>query len=738
MIIATFTSEFFARVRDWGLESEVPVFVFGLPRSGTTLIEQILASHSAIHGAGELGMSGQTRNLLAGPGGSSVPEAILAVNRLDRAGVHRIAESWLRELQAHDTKAARIVDKMPENYVNLGLLAALFPRARFIHCQRDVRDVAVSCWFTNFKQVNWANDQDAIVSRFREYRRLMAHWRRVLPVPILEVSYEDVVADLETQARRLIAGCGLEWEPACLAFHQTRRAVHTASMTQVRQPIYSRSVGRWRNYSEALASLFARLEDQEQQDEGAASVQEAIKLDPSNAERHYKEGKALQEQGKFEAAADSYRRAVQLWTYLPEAQADLSVVLTRLDRPEEAAASLQEALRLKPNFPQAYNNLGDAQVQMGDIAGAEASFRAAARLDPRYACSLAPLLGARLPDSELDALRGVLTAPELRESERCQVHYSLAQVHDARGEHAEAARHAERANALDRALRVKRGQTSDPAAHADFVDLNISTFTPDFFHHVRGWGVESEIPVFVFGLPRSGTTLVEQILASHSRVHGAGERALSWDAFCLLAKNKDAEEQVSKVRAEEAFAVLGTDRERVHRVAASCLERLRGLHSSASRVVDKMPDNYLYLGLLATLFPQARFIHCRRDLRDVALSCWLTTFKRVDWANDQDAIVSRFREYRRLMAHWRRVLPVPILEVSYEDVVADLETQARRLVSGCGLEWEPACLAFHQTRRPVHTASAIQVRQPIYSRSVGRWRNYADALRPLFAQLGAF
>ncbi len=150
-----------------------------------------------------------------------------------------------------------------------------------------------------------------------------------------------------------------------------------------------------------------------------------------------------------------------------------------------------------------------------------------------------------------------------------------------------------------------------------------------------------------------------------------------------------------------------------------------------------MPDNYSHLGLLAALFPHATFIHCQRDVRDVAVSCWLTSFTKLQWTNEPDHIALRIRDYKRLMHHWRKVLPVPILEVSYETVVADVEAEARRLVAGCGLEWEPACLTFYETRRPVRTASILQVRQPIYSRSVGRWRKYAEALAPLFAQLDA-
>lgn len=155
--------------------------------------------------------------------------------------------------------AARVGDKMPENYVHLGLLATLLPNAVFIHCRRDLRDVAVSCWITGFRSVHWTNDTQHIAARFQQYDRLMKHWRAVLPAAIHEVDYEETVDDVEGVARRLLAACGLEWEPACLEFHGTKRPVRTASFSQVRQPVYRGSVGRWKNYETELADLFAAL-----------------------------------------------------------------------------------------------------------------------------------------------------------------------------------------------------------------------------------------------------------------------------------------------------------------------------------------------------------------------------------------------------------------------------------------------------------------------------------------------
>ena len=276
----------------------------------------------------------------------------------------------------------------------------------------------------------------------------------------------------------------------------------------------------------------------------------------------------------------------------------------------------------------------------------------------------------------------------MTDAQRLLLHFGLAQVLDARGEYAEAAEHLDRGNALQLSEWRKCGQEYDPKEYEFLITRMIAVCTPDFFERVRGFGLESELPVFVVGLPRSGTTLIEQILASHSQVFGAGEIKLARDTMAALGgQGVDFIEGLRRL-----------DRPTAQRLASRHLERLRALSGAALRIVDKMPDNYLYLGLLASLFPRAKFIHCRRDLRDVAVSCWMTHFREIRWANDQRHIASRFHEYQRMMEHWRKVLPVPLLEVDYEETVADLEGVARKLVAWCGLAWEPTCLEFHRSK----------------------------------------
>jgi hypothetical protein len=260
------------------------------------------------------------------------------------------------------------------------------------------------------------------------------------------------------------------------------------------------------------------------------------------------------------------------------------------------------------------------------------------------------------------------------------------------------------------------------------VDRIIDVFDQSYFRRTTGFGVDSELPVFVVGMPRSGTTLCEQILASHSRVFGADELP---DMARTVRELKDRYGDPSDTRDYAGYAER-LSRDVVRSTAEHHLNRLQSLSPRSSRIVDKMPMNYRHLGLIATLFPRAKIIHCRRDPMDTGFSCYSKDFVSVPlWASDLRSIGEVYRQYDQLMAHWRGVLPIEILEFQYESVVGDLERWARRLIGHCGLEWEDHCLEFYRTDRQVKTASLEQVRRPIYDTSIGRWRRFERHLGPL-------
>jgi tetratricopeptide (TPR) repeat protein len=379
----------------------------------------------------------------------------------------------------------------------------------------------------------------------------------------------------------------------------------------------------------------------------------------------------------------------------------------------------------------AHINLGGIHEELGEMPQAEAAYRTAIGNVPKFGLAyakLATLLRARLPDADGAALEERVADPETNPSARARLLFALGLVLDAREEYARAAECARQANALN--MELARGPRSyTPNLHIQYVDSVIQGFTPGLFEQVAGGGLDDIRPVFVFGLPRSGTTLVEQVLASHSQIYGAGELRLTRKSFDSIPYAIDCPGP-----APDCLARLTPMA--VRRLAEQHRDRLEHLAEGrpAERIVDKMPDNYIYLGLLAAMFPRAVFIHCRRDLRDIAVSCWTTDFRpeNIPWASDPNYMGSRFEQYLRLMDHWRSVMPVPIHEVNYEDTVADLEGVTRSLLAACRLEYEPGCLEFHRTRRRVKTASIGQVRQPIYCHSVGRWRNYESELDDLF------
>ncbi len=507
-----------------------------------------------------------------------------------------------------------------------------------------------------------------------------------------------------------------------------------------------RVLGRWEEarteYLETLrlapdqaltnAHLGLVLKAEDKLGQAISWLRNAIDLEPGNADYWRWMGELYEEMDESEPAIPVWQALVALKPDDVPGRLSLGRALQDEGRFDEAREQYETVLAIQPDAAAARMNLGWLHEEVGELAEAEADYRAARLMQPDFPLPLArlgTLLRGKLDDPELAAIEDRLTDEKLGENPRGRLLFALAHVLDARGDYARAAECLVQSNAIS--LKSGRRPDYDPTDHEQFVDSLTAVFTREFLESSAGQGSDSRRPIFIFGLPRSGTTLTEQVLASHSRIHGAGELRLGRKSF------------------EAVPRVLGVDEAPIHcvsQVDALVLNRIAEMHltalaehdqGAAARVVDKMPENYVNFGFLTLLFPNALFIHCKRDPRDVAVSCWMTDFAKIPWAFHPDHIASRFVQYRRLMDHWREVLPGRMLEIDYEETVVDLESVARRMIAAAGLEWEPACLEFHRTERPVRTASVTQVRQPVYQRSVARWKNYEPALKDLFAALEA-
>ena len=768
-----------------GSPSELPVFIVGMPRSGTTLIEQILASHPLAYGAGELEFFYQRFNGLAGAQPHSYPECL---ESMTAAGLQTIADEYLAHLRSFSSSAVRITDKMPWNFLHLGLISLMFPKARVIHCRRDPLDTCVSIYFQRFTGRHpYCCNLGELGHYYREYERLMEHWRSVLPSGMmLDVQYEDLVEKPEEISRKLLAFCGLAWDDRCLHFHETQRAVSTPSSWQVRQPIYKTSKERWKRYEKHLVPLLEALSagstdvpvrhtqktgsslagqfhdrgiillKQGLPEDAVVNFRKALELQPDLTVAWYNLGCALQELGLLTEAMESYRSSLALKPDLPEAlnnlgtaflaqgklnnaserfrqaienrpdyadaHMNLGSVLKKQGKLLDAEASLQQSLALRPNSAEALNNIGSLYLELGRSGEAQRNLEKAIELEPAYVAAYLNYSRSRkfsLADLNLTKRLEELLARSSKEEDQSNLHFILGKIYSDCARYDEAFLHYQHGNQLER-----KKHAYNEGDFSGLVDRLQRTFSANLLRRGIGQGSSSELPIFILGMPRSGTTLIEQIISSHPLVCGGGELDFLHETSRRLA--------VAKEQPWPECAAMLTAKELLE-IADEYVRYLRMLHSSADRITDKMPSNFQNIGLIAQLFPHAKVVHCRRDAMDTCLSIYFQKFMEVHpYAYDLSEIGRRYRDYERLMEHWNTVLPQGMmLDVQYEDVVEQPEVISRKLIEFCGLEWDDRCLKSHKNERAVQTASSWQVRQPIYTTSKARWKRYEQHLGPL-------
>lgn len=473
-----------------------------------------------------------------------------------------------------------------------------------------------------------------------------------------------------------------------------------------------------------LAHLFDR---QDRYYAAQKELAKALELEPEHPGVLNMLARTEIEMNRLEEAGESIAKLEQLDPDAPATLISRAQLHSARDDYESAEADLLRALELHPGAADAHCNLGHTLLLIGRIDEAIEHFERAAEINPG---ALAALVTARaFPDEPevLEKMEKFSRNPLVPSETRAAMSFALNSVHDKQGAYDDAFDHANRANAL-----VHKVISYSPDHASRYIDAIIRRFPSGLFERCRELGHWSERPIFVCGMPRSGTTLTEQVLCSHPDVFGAGELG----TVPAITRMMPA---VLKVKAPYPGCMKKFYRRTSEHAAIYYLQKIAALDDTAVRVIDKLPHNFEHLGLISLIFPNARIIHLRRDPRDVAISNYFTNFKMkrgvMGFAFDLANIGHAINDHDRIMDHWRSVLPVPIYDLRYEDLIEDQEGATRKLLEFAGLDWDERVMEFHKTERAVKTASVWQVRQPIYKTSKERWRRYEKHLGPLLEVL---
>ncbi len=468
------------------------------------------------------------------------------------------------------------------------------------------------------------------------------------------------------------------------------RVALSAKRNDDAERLFRRAIRLAPDFTGAMTDLARLCREQNRFDEAIEWCEKVVALEPGSPQAHYQLAGTLAPAALTYRAIEAYGKALELSPRFPAARLGLGHVLKTVGRQEEAVAAYRECIRLRPDNGESY-------------------------------WSLANLKTYRLSDEDIAEMEKRLGQDGLTHQSRVNFLFAMAKALEDRGDFERAWDYYAEGNGAQR-----MEEKYDPVATEVMNDAIVDVFTRELLDQHSGKGHPDRSPIFVIGLPRSGSTLIEQILASHSQVEGTSELPYIGRVAISLNRNRadgiNYPEAVRELSAEH-FQALGKDY-----LELAAMHRTEG----APRFIDKMPNNFPAVGFLHLILPNAKIVDARRHPLDSCLGCFRQLFaKGQTFTYDLADIGEYFLEYQRMMDHWHEVLPGRVLTVQYEEVVNDFEGQVRRLLDYCELPFEEQCLRFYETERPVRTASSEQVRQPIHGRSVGYWRNYADKLDEL-------
>ena len=450
-----------------------------------------------------------------------------------------------------------------------------------------------------------------------------------------------------------------------------------------------RAVANAPDYGRAWVELCNVQSELEKFEEATESAKQVLRLGPDKAESYMVYAGVIGAAGRHEEAIESYRTALEIDNSKIGAMSAMAHHLKTIGRQDEAIAMYRESIATKPEHTEGY-------------------------------WSLANLKTFRFEDAEVKDMEDLLTDEDLNDESRVHVHNGLGFEYEARGDYDRAFLNFDRCSTIRR-----KAESYDPVQTEDSFDRTIEIFNDKFLREKSEVGYSDDAPIFIVGLPRSGSTLIEQILSSHSKVEGTHELS---DLSRVI---QDARRE-TKQRQEFPEMVVKLGPADWEKIGAHYIERTTKYRSGSPYFIDKNPNNFTFIGFIALVLPKAKIINALRHPLDSCFGTYKQLFaKGQPFSYDLTELGEYYLQYRRLMDHWHQVLPGKVLEVQYEDVVSDLDTQVRRMLDYCGLPFEDACLRFHETERAVKTASSEQVRQPIYSSSVNLWRNYEQHLDEL-------
>ena len=474
--------------------------------------------------------------------------------------------------------------------------------------------------------------------------------------------------------------------------------------------------------------LWARLGMREKKYRDAeVLLQQAVKVAPGFSRAWADLCEVQCEQEKFEDAIESARQHIKLEPRFPEAHFLLASALASSGNHYDAVESFDNGLEFSPNDVKALCAKGNVMRTIGDQAGAISAFRKSIDANPLFAeayWNLANLKTFQFDDAEVDSMLALVGDERILPEGQVQLNNALGLEFDGRHEYDRAFEFIECGNKLRR-----EQEFYDRVEHEETIDNTIAAFGQQFIADHEDLGDPDHAPIFIVGLPRSGSTLLEQILSSHSRVDGTFELH---DLALTIRSNR----KMSSPGSRYPKSVTSLDKHDFKRLGSEYIERTRRHRGSCPIFTDKNPNNYVHVGLLHLILPNAKIINARRHPLDSCLGSYKQLFAQGQaFSYDLVELGEHYLQYQRLMEHWQDVLPGKVLDVQYEEVVADLEGQVRRILAHCELGWEESCVRFHETNRSVKSASSEQVRRPIYSSSVNSWRHYEAHLGPLIEVL---